>query len=98
MDGGEIASETFPVEPSDHAEVRCLWQIQRITDRYDRGRHFQFLGFTNRQGRRGLVHFQDGCPAADVCYKLARRTFLAAEFDCEIAGFASDSVRSVKCP
>ena len=29
---------------------------------------------------------------------MARRIFLTAEFDCEIAGFASDGVRSVKCP
>jgi hypothetical protein len=29
---------------------------------------------------------------------LARCTFLTPEFDCEIAGFASDSVRRVKRP
>src|SRR6266481_3444487 len=97
MDGGKIATETFPVEPSNHAEVRCLRQIQRITDRYYRGRQFQFLGFTDRQRRGGLIHFQDGCPAADVRHELARRIFLTAEFDCEIASFAPDRVRRVKC-
>src|SRR5882672_12918521 len=97
MDGGKIAAETFPVEPSNHAKVRRLRQIQRITDRYDRSRQFQFLGFTERQRRCGLIHFQDGGPAPDVRHELARRIFLTAEFDCEIAGFASDRVRRVKC-
>src|SRR5215216_3371113 len=97
MDGGKIATETFPVEACDHSEVRCFRQIQRITDRYDRARQFQFLGFTNWQGRRRLVHFQNGSPAADVCYELARWIFLTPEFDCEITGFASDRVCRVKC-
>src|SRR5437762_628916 len=97
MDGGKIATETFPVEARDHSEVRCLRQIQRITDRYDRSRQFKFLGFTNWQGRRRLIHFQNCCPAADVCHELARRILLTAEFDCEIAGFAPDRVRRVKC-
>src|SRR5437899_11146590 len=97
MDRGKIATETFPVEACDHAEVRGLRQIQRITDRYDRGRQFQFLRFTNWQCRRRLVHFQDCSPAANVCHELARWIFLTAEFDCEIAGFAPDRVCGVKC-
>src|SRR5438094_6608581 len=97
MDGGKIATETFPVEARDHAEVRRFRQIQRISDRYDRGRQFQFLGFTNWQCRRRLVHFQDCSPAADVCHELARWIFLTAEFDREIAGFAPDRVCGVKC-
>src|SRR5215467_7519169 len=97
MDGRKITAETFSVEPRDHPEVRCLGQIQRISDRYDRGCQFQFLRFTNRQRRRGLVYFQDGRPAANVCHELVRRIFLAVEFDGEIARFASDSVSGVKC-
>src|SRR5437762_2689924 len=66
MDGGKIATETFPVEARDHSEVRCLRQIQRITDRYDRSRQFKFLGFTNWQGRRRLIHFQNCCPTGTL--------------------------------
>src|SRR5262249_54574019 len=97
MDRGKIAAEAFPIEARDHPEVRCLRQIERITDRYDRSRQFQFLRFTNWQGWRGLIYFQDGCPAADVCHELVRRIFLPVEFDCEIARFASNRVRRVKC-
>src|SRR5215469_3817297 len=97
MDGGKISPQTFPVEPGDHSEVWCLRQIQRVADRYDRSREFQFVSFANGQPRRDLVHFQDGCPAANVCHELMRRISLAVEFDCEIARFASDCVCRVEC-
>src|SRR6187397_2342054 len=98
MDGGEIPAETFPIEPGNPAQVRGLRQIKSITDRYDRRRHFKCVGFSNGESRCGLVHLQDGCPAADIRHELARRIFPTVEFDCEIASVASDSVRGVKRP
>src|SRR6266481_1064862 len=96
MDSGKIPAETFPIQTRDHPEVRCLGQIQWITDRHDGRCDLQFVRSTDRQGWCGLIYFQHGCPAADVCQKLTGRISLAAEFNCEITRFTSDRVCSVK--
>src|SRR2546423_14137579 len=96
MFGGKISTETFAIEAGDHAEARCLRQVEWITNRNDRSSDFKLIRVAEWQCRTGQIHFQHCDPAPEISQQLTRWIFFSFELNRHVVGFAPHRISGVK--
>ena len=65
----EMTAHKFPIEPGHHPKARRFREIEWVTDRHHRRRHFQGLRLADWRAGRGDVRFQNGNSASESAIK-----------------------------